>query len=174
MHGLVYGCPEILNNNNSATPLKILKRINLNQTLPENFLKDLNFTIYGGSWHRERLWNHELELFSRFQQVLFTTKICQKNIFHTFSALVWNFVSSSIWLPYMAWIWAPRFIDGGQPGLLMLALCLLAFLCKMHNFVWKQNTVGAEHFLLFIDLIFAYERQWVCCINPGRDWMIFE
>ena len=44
-------------------------------------LNDLNFTIYGHPWHHERLWsyiwlqiNHELELFSKFQPRLFTTK----------------------------------------------------------------------------------------------------
>ena len=69
-------------------------------------LNDFNFTIYGHPWHNERLWsyiclprNHELELFSKFQQRLFNTKICHRRLFHASSAYVWNFVWAGIWLP---------------------------------------------------------------------------
>ena len=34
-----------------------------------------------------------------FQQILLTTIICQRHLFHVFSALVGNFVLSVIWLP---------------------------------------------------------------------------
>ena len=90
----------------NTSPNTFLENRSFPISAKNSHLNDLNLTIYGHPWHHERLWsyiwlprNHELELFSKFQQRLFTTKICHRHLFHASSAYVWNFVWAGIWLP---------------------------------------------------------------------------